>query len=142
MRILLKNCLTYSITGLTNAFATGAKTHGAKIVEDCPVESIVTKSDGRGRDAITGVRTKFGDINCKTCVLAAGAWSKDLAHKLGVELPMRVIRHNYLVSEVIDDPGLPNLPNTRMFDDSFYMKVSDAKHGAYAIYCIHSNSEM
>ena len=115
---------------MTNAFATGAKKNGAKIVEDCPVETIVTEKDGRGRDTITGVRTKFGDISCKTCVLAAGAWSKDLARKLGVELPMRVIRHNYLVSEVIDDPGLPDLPNTRMFDDSFYMKVSNGKNGA------------
>ena len=65
-------------------------------------------------------------IDCKTCVLAAGAWSKDIASKIGVDLPMRVIRHNYLVSEVINDKALqnlPNLPNVRMFDDSFYMKV-------------------
>ena len=56
-------------------------------------------------------------------MLAAGAWSKDIAANIGLTLPMRVIKHNYLVSEVIDDPVLPSLPNVRLVDDSFYLKV-------------------
>ena len=35
--------------------------------------------------------------------MAAGAWSKDIAAQLGLRLPMRVIKHNYLISDVIDE---------------------------------------
>ena len=45
-------------TGLTNAFAKGAKRRGARIVEDCPVEELVIK-EGK----VQGVRTKDGEVH-------------------------------------------------------------------------------
>ena len=50
------------ISGLTNAFAAGAKMHGAAIIEDCPVETILVEKDARGHDVITGVKTKYGEV--------------------------------------------------------------------------------
>ena len=37
---------------------------------------------------VKGVRTKDGLIECDNVVLAAGVWSKKLAEKLGVKVPM------------------------------------------------------
>ena len=60
-------------------------------------------------------------IKCKHVVLAAGAWSKMLAERIGVTIPLKVIKHNYLVTEII--PGVSNLPNVRYYDGGIYLKV-------------------
>ena len=54
-------------------------------------------------------------------VLAAGAWSRDLAKKIGVEIPTMVNKHSYIVSDVI--PGISSYPNVRFYDHSLYFKV-------------------
>ena len=54
-------------------------------------------------------------------ILAAGAWSKMLAERIGVTIPLKVIKHNYLVTEII--PGVSNLPNVRYYDGGIYLKV-------------------
>ena len=60
-------------------------------------------------------------IKCKHVVLAAGAWSKMLAERIGLTIPLKVIKHNYLVTEII--PGVSNLPNVRYYDGGIYLKV-------------------
>lgn len=111
-------------TGITNAYATGAKMNGARIIEDCPVDTILLTHDDKGRTAVEGVKTTEGkEIQCKNVVLAAGAWSKMLADKIGVTIPLRVTKHNYLVSEIIDDPEFSKLPNVRFTDEQVYLKV-------------------
>jgi hypothetical protein len=57
--------------------------------------------------------------NC--VVLAAGAWSRDLAKKIGIEIPTMVNKHSYVVSDII--PGISSYPNVRYFDESIYFKV-------------------
>ena len=54
--------------------------------------------------------------------MAAGAWSKMLAERIGVTIPLKVIKHNYLVTEII--PGVSNLPNVRYYDGGIYLKVN------------------
>ena len=60
-------------------------------------------------------------INCDKIILAAGAWSKMVADTIGVTLPIKVIKHNYLVTDII--PGMSKLPNVRYADGSVYLKV-------------------
>ena len=68
----------------TRAFAAAAARYGATIRTGGHVPSLV-KTGGR----IIGVETDKGAVAADVVVLAAGAWSKDLAETVGVELPIR-----------------------------------------------------
>ena len=48
---------------------------------------------------VTAVRTDRGRVECDTVVVAAGAWSKEVAALAGVRLPNRPTRHEILVTE-------------------------------------------
>ncbi len=63
---------------------------------------------------ITAVRTNRGTIGCTWVVNAAGAWSRDLARLVGLELPVKPERHEILVSEPLKPflgPMLVDLSN-------------------------------
>ena len=65
---------------------------------------------GGGR--VTHVETDRGDIECEWVVNAAGAWSRDLAKRVGLDLPVKPERHEILVSEPLKpflDPMLVDL---------------------------------
>lgn len=65
------------------AFAAAAARHGARL----QTHTAVTGIDGHeGR--VAGVTTTVGPIPCDWLVLAAGAWSPELARQLGIELPI------------------------------------------------------
>ena len=53
--------------------------------------------------------------------MAAGAWSRMVAEKIGVTVPLKVIKHNYLVTDIIR--GISKFPNVRYTDGSIYLKV-------------------
>jgi sarcosine oxidase subunit beta len=48
---------------------------------------------------VAAVRTDRGRVACETVVVAAGAWSKEVAALAGVTLPNRPTRHEILVTE-------------------------------------------
>ncbi len=74
-------------------------------------------SDGR----IRRVRTDRGDIRCDTVVLAAGAWSAELAKMASVELPNQPRRHEILSTE----PLKPFLgPLVTVLDTGLYFSQS------------------
>jgi glycine oxidase len=75
----------------TLALSRAAKKRGARIVEGAPVERFRARN---GR--VTGVITPQGEFSCERLVLAAGAWTRPLARKLGVDLPVRPIRGQML----------------------------------------------
>jgi sarcosine oxidase subunit beta len=51
---------------------------------------------------ITAVKTDKGEIKTNTVVNAAGAYSRDIASMVGVELPNKPYRHEILVTEPIE----------------------------------------
>ena len=51
---------SFLFPGLTNAYAAGAKMHGAKIIEDCPIDTILV--DERKGRSVSGVQTKLGKV--------------------------------------------------------------------------------
>ena len=98
------------------ALAKGARMHGVKIVEECPVTAIRVK-DGR----VTGVSTPQGDVACEAVVNCAGQWAKEVGRLAGVDVPLQSVQHQYLITEPI--PGLPrNLPTMRDPDTLIYFK--------------------
>ncbi|MEX0785763.1 MAG: glycine oxidase ThiO [Dehalococcoidia bacterium] len=75
----------------TLALSRAAKKLGARIVEGAPLSGF-----RRQGDRVTAVRTPQGEFACERLVLAAGSWSRPLARKLGVDLPVRPVRGQML----------------------------------------------
>jgi 4-methylaminobutanoate oxidase (formaldehyde-forming) len=106
---------------VTLALAKGARQRGARIFEDAEVKEIVVD---RGRAG--GVRTANGDIEADVVVLAAGLWSRELAAKAGVNVPLHAAEHFYIVTEPI--PGLGcDAPVLRDPDACAYFKEDAGK---------------
>lgn len=90
----------------TMALAKGARARGATIVEGVSVTDLTTKDD-----AITGVVTEQGTIEADVVVLATGIWTRHLAAKIGVNVPLQACEHFYIVTEPLDgmEIGTPTL---------------------------------
>ena len=77
--------------------------------------------DGRA----VGVKTEQGSIAADKVVLAGGLWSRDIAAKIGVDLPLYACEHFYVVTDDID--GLGRRPVLRDFDQGVYFKEDTGK---------------
>ena len=106
---------------VTQALAQGARSRGAKILENVKVTRILTK-DG----AAYGVETADGTILADKVVVASGMWSRDLGRSIGVNIPLHACEHFYIVSEPIAE--LPrNMPVVRVPDECTYYKEDAGK---------------
>jgi sarcosine oxidase subunit beta len=77
----------------TRAFATAAARHGASAWHDTATLGLIVEG---GR--VTGVRTSRGDVQAQAVVLAAGAWTDELARSAGLRLPIRTRVPQILIS--------------------------------------------
>ncbi len=75
----------------TLALSRAARKRGTRVIERSPVLGFRTR-DGR----VTAVRTAQGELACDRLVLAAGPWTRQLARKLGVDVPTRPMRGQML----------------------------------------------
>ena len=106
---------------VTQALAQGARSRGAKILENVKVTRILTR-DG----AAYGVETSDGTILADKVVVASGMWSRDLGRSIGVNIPLHACEHFYIVSEPIAE--LPrNMPVVRVPDECTYYKEDAGK---------------
>lgn len=103
-------------TGLTMAYAKGARSGGAKLVEGVLVMGIETK----GRRA-TRVITDKGTVECEILVNAAGMWADRIGAMAGAKIPAVAVEHQYMVTEKSNEipKGLPTLRDP---DKAFYLK--------------------
>ncbi|MEJ0075910.1 MAG: FAD-binding oxidoreductase [Alphaproteobacteria bacterium] len=109
---------------LTMAYAKGARAGGVTIVEGATVTGF-RQANGR----ITHVLTDRGDVACEIAVNAAGLWARHVGEMVGLELPVTVLEHQYLVTD--KSPLVPDrLPTLRDPDLNFYLK---SEPGAFAI---------
>ncbi len=90
----------------TMALAKGAKSRGARIVEGVAVTDLKVV-DGK----VCGVVTEQGEIEAETVVLASGMWTRHLAARIGVNVPLQACEHFYIVTEPIEgmEIGTPTL---------------------------------
>jgi len=101
----------------TMALANAAKQLGAKVFENSAVAEILT-SGGKA----TGVRTSEGhEITADAVVTCAGLWSRHLAAKAGVNIPLHGCEHFYLVTEHVEGLG-QGLPTLRDPGSNTYIK--------------------
>ncbi len=106
-------------SGVTNAYAVGARQRGAEIHRFTPVTATVQKEDGSWI-----VETPKGNIHTQWVVNAAGLWAREVAALAGVTLPLQPTEHQYFVTDTIDkvaqmDQRLPVLSDR---DGEYYLR--------------------
>jgi 4-methylaminobutanoate oxidase (formaldehyde-forming) len=104
----------------TMALSKGARMRGARVIENIKVEDILVE-DGKA----VGVKTEQGTIAADKVILAGGLWSRDVAAKIGVDLPLYACEHYYVVTE--DMEGMTKRPVLRDFDKGVYIKEDTGK---------------
>ena len=99
-----------------NALATGATRCGAQIIENTPVNNILTSGG-----AVSGVATAQGDITCEVVVNCAGMWAREIGLLCGVSIPLHAADHAYFVTEPV--PGASeDMPSLRDPDGYIYVR--------------------
>ncbi|APX13728.1 GcvT family protein [Tateyamaria omphalii] len=106
-------------SGVTNAYAAGARQNGAEIVRFCPVIGTEQQPDGTWI-----VRSEKGDIATPWVVNAAGLWGREVAALAGVELPLQPTEHQYFVTETIAEVVAMDrrLPSVADRDGEYYLR--------------------
>lgn len=106
-------------SGVTNAYAVGARQRGAEIHRFTAVTGTDQQDDGSWV-----VRTSKGDIHTKWVVNAAGLWGREVAALAGIELPLQPTEHQYFVTESVTEiEGMDRrLPSVSDRDGEYYLR--------------------
>jgi len=106
-------------SGVTNAYAVGARQRGAEIHRFTPVTGTEQQPDGSWI-----VRTPKGDIRTDWVVNAAGLWGREVAAMAGLELPLQPTEHQYFVTETIAEIDAMDrrLPSVADRDGEYYLR--------------------
>ena len=106
-------------SGVTAAYATGARQKGAEVYRFTPVTATVQQQDGSWI-----VETPKGNIYTQWVVNAAGLWGREVARLAGLELPLQPTEHQYFVTETIAEiAGMDRrLPSVADRDGEYYLR--------------------
>lgn len=106
-------------SGVTMAYAAGARAMGAQIHRFTPVTATVQQGDGRWV-----VETPRGEIHTQWVVNAAGLWAREVAAMAGIALPLMPTEHQYFVTETIAEIAAMGrrLPSVADRDGEYYLR--------------------
>jgi dimethylglycine dehydrogenase len=106
-------------SGVTNAYAMGARARGAEIHRFTPVTATEPQADGTWI-----VRTPKGDIRAEWVVNAAGLWGREVAKLAGIEVPLQPTEHQYFVTDTIPQIAGAGrrLPSVADRDGEYYLR--------------------
>ena len=106
-------------SGVTAAYAAGARARGAEIHRFTPVTATEQQSDGTWI-----VRTPKGEIRTDWVVNAAGLWAREVAALAGIALPLLPTEHQYFVTETIAEIAAMDrrLPSVADRDGEYYLR--------------------
>ncbi|WP_390914505.1 FAD-dependent oxidoreductase [Pseudosulfitobacter sp. SM2401] len=106
-------------SGVTQAYATGARQNGAEIMRFNPVLGTDQQPDGTWI-----VRTEKGDISTPWVINAAGLWGREVAALAGIDLPLQPTEHQYFVTETIPEIAAMDrrLPSVADRDGEYYLR--------------------
>ncbi len=106
-------------SGVTAAYAAAARARGAEVHRFTPVTAIRFLPD-------VGflVETPKGNIRTRWVVNAAGLWAREVAHMVGISLPLIPTEHQYFVTETIPEIAAlgRRLPSVADRDGEYYMR--------------------
>ncbi len=106
-------------SGVTQAYAAGARKLGATVERFCPVTATEQQADGSWI-----VRTPKGDVHAQWVVNAAGLWGREVAAMAGVTLPLQPTEHQYFVTETMPEIAAMDrrLPSIADRDGEYYLR--------------------
>ncbi len=106
-------------SGVTHAYAKGAKNAGADIHRFTPVVETNQRPDGTW-----DVVTPKGNIHTEVLINAAGLWGREVGHLAGLDLPLMPMEHQYFVTEDIPEivAAGRRLPSIADRDAEFYLR--------------------
>ncbi|MEM8630316.1 MAG: FAD-dependent oxidoreductase [Pseudomonadota bacterium] len=106
-------------SGVTAAYAAGARQNGAEVHRFTPVTATEAQADGTWI-----VRTPKGDIRTDWVVNAAGLWGREVAALAGLDLPLLPTEHQYFVTETIAEIAAMDrrLPSVADRDGEYYLR--------------------
>ena len=106
-------------SGVTNAYAIGARQKGAEIYRFTPVTATEPQPDGTWL-----VETPKGNIKTEWVINAAGLWGREVAKLAGIELPLLPTEHQYFVTETIAEIAAMDrrLPSVADRDGEYYLR--------------------
>ena len=106
-------------SGVTNAYAAGARQRGAEIHRFTPVTATVQQPDGTWI-----VETPKGEIRTPWVINAAGLWGREVAALAGIEVPLQPTEHQYFVTETMAEiAGMDRrLPSVADRDGEYYLR--------------------
>ena len=106
-------------SGVTNAYAVGARQRGAEIHRFTPVTATRPQPDGTWI-----VETPKGDIHTQWVINAAGLWGREVAALAGITLPLQPTEHQYFVTETISEIAAMDrrLPSVADRDGEYYLR--------------------
>ncbi len=106
-------------SGVTYAYAKGAKNLGAEIERFTPVIATTQRADGSW-----DVETDKGSIVAEVVINAAGLWAREVANMAGFDLPLMPMEHQYFVTETIPEIEAlgKRLPLVADRDAEYYMR--------------------
>ncbi|HEX9092773.1 MAG TPA: FAD-binding oxidoreductase, partial [Coriobacteriia bacterium] len=84
--------------GATRAYAIAARKRGADVIEHNRVLDLSRAPNGEWR-----IETEQGVVTAEHVVNAGGMWARRVARMVGVDHPIAVIKHHYLVTEEIPE---------------------------------------
>ena len=109
---------------LTLALAKGARNRGVKIFENVRAAGLKVSSSRTRRVSSLNWRNKAGDegeINADIIVLCGGQWSREVARRINVTVPLFSCEHYYIVTDRIEGVHR-DLPVLRDPDGYIYFK--------------------
>ena len=118
---------TIDASGVVHAYAKGARALGARVAEGVAVRAVETEpyttAGGASARRVVAVVTADGQrIRTRAVVNACGAWANEVAEMAGARLPLRAMKHAYVVTDSLE--GMHGgLPNVRDHDLSIYLKA-------------------
>ncbi len=106
-------------SGVTNAYAAGARANGAEINRFTPVTATIQQPDGTWV-----VETPKGNIATEWVINAAGLWGREVAALAGLQLPLIPTEHQYFVTETIPEIAALDrrLPSVADRDGEYYLR--------------------
>ncbi|MGO9179485.1 MAG: NAD(P)/FAD-dependent oxidoreductase [Candidatus Limnocylindrales bacterium] len=97
-------------SGTTGAFLCAARERGARLAQGCAVTAIRV-AGGR----VAGVETSKSPYFAPIVIDAAGAWAREVARLVGVDVPLTVWRHD---TAYVRRPGVLRAGHPTVIDDS------------------------
>ena len=109
-------------SGVTHAFAHGARKRGAQIHRFAPV--VETKWRNGGWDVVVEKGGEKMVVHAEFVVNAAGLWAREVAALAGFTLPLIAMEHQYFVTEEIPEIAAlqRELPGVADRDQEYYMR--------------------